>query len=188
MSNPFDLKQRKTARAQAPEYSESEQQALLEGFFEVPRELWPLIEPGVFVRYYTTKNEGAESKVVFRSGGVVEKNPLDYALAGGEAVRGMTLAANSKSWIVNYSKAVRIFARHSVEIFMLKRTLRDAIAKLNQNIRKVEARVEAVEARTGLSPVARQGRGLAAARPPTGSASPSGISPRARSSERARSR
>lgn len=168
-ANPFDLERRQgggKARATPPamvpavparEWTAEEQAEKLSGYLEVPREHWEGIRYGTHVRYYTEADG-------FRAGGFVMKNPFEYRPKGAtEDARGMRLqngfdpkGRGYASWFVNYQTVTHLYIKPDASVLVLISSLEIAVKGLNDNIRKLaehlkkmEARLAALEASSG---------------------------------------
>jgi hypothetical protein len=149
--NPFDLAGRGGGPARAHParvWTPEEQAKKLAGYLEVRPEYWEQVRYGTHVRYYTKDGQ-------FRTGGFVQKNPLDTKPHGApEEKRFMKLhngfnekAPGYASWILAYEDAARIFIKPDAGTLQVIKDLETAVAGLNANIRKVAEYTKILETR-----------------------------------------
>jgi hypothetical protein len=149
--NPFSLNKKKPGGPDTPHksttYTEDEQKELLNGYVEVPEDLWPLVRYGTHVRYIT--KEG-----LFRVGGFVAKNPLDAKKEGKEEKRFVRLqngfskgGRGYAEWVVAYEDIKNWYTKPDACTMAVQRSLEKAVVALNGNIRKLVAHSSALEKR-----------------------------------------
>jgi hypothetical protein len=152
-ANPFALDKKKggtgpARQHKATTYTEDEQKELLNGYVEIPRDLWPLVRYGTHIRYVT--KEG-----LFRIGGYVKTNPLDskaheareskrfVSLQNGFDKRGHGFA----QWAVAYDNIEKLYTKPDASAMAVQRALEKAVTALNTNIRKLAAHATQLEKR-----------------------------------------
>lgn len=157
-TNPFALDKKKGGAApdkthKATTYTADEQKEMLNGYVEIPEDLWPLVRYGTHMRYVTKAHEGKES--LFRVGGFVTKNPLDAKTKGGkEEKRFMRLQSGFDKkgrgyaeWVVAYEDIQTLYIKPDASAMAVQRALEKAVTALNTNIRKLAAHSTKLEKR-----------------------------------------
>jgi len=148
--NPFDLAGRGgPARAHpARVWTPEEQAKKLTGYLEVRPEFWEQVRYGTHVRYYTKDGQ-------FRSGGFVQKNPLDTKPHGAPTEKRFIKlhngfnekAAGYAAWVAAYEDLERLYLKPDAASMQIIRDLETAVAGLNANIRKLAEYTRGLEAR-----------------------------------------
>jgi hypothetical protein len=157
--NPFELTTKKDAgpvRAHiAKTWTLEEQTEKLQGYIEVPPDLWASIRNGTHIRYFS-KVEG------FRPGGFVLKNPFDTVTATSESQKRFIKLQNGfnekaygyAQWIVAYEDTASIYIKLDAGPLLVMQALELAVKGLNDNIRKIvehskrlESKIAALEQR-----------------------------------------
>ena len=154
--NPFDLEGRDEGperASRARTWTPEEQAEKLSGYLEVPPEYWDQIRYGTHIRYFT-KAEG------FRPGGFVMRNPFDMKPKGGHADKRFMKLQNGfndkargyQQWIVAYEDVAKFYIKPDAAVLVMLQNLETVVRALNENngklvehVKKVEARVAALE-------------------------------------------
>lgn len=170
--NPFQLSgERGKGAPAAPRYAapltESEKAKKLEGYFLVPKELWPTVRYSTHVRYILTAEKGGE----FRSGGFVLTNPLDIRPDGDGPVKRCLKLQNSfakvgqnyANWLVAYEDIEYLYIKATAAELVLQGGLQTAASALNDNTarlaeyyKKLDARLSRIESRLDAAAAGRK--------------------------------
>lgn len=149
-ANPFDLGERDGPARPHParDWTEAEVAEKLSGYLEVPPEFWEQVRYGSHVRYFTKKDG-------FRSGGFVLKNPYDIRPKGAAAEKRFIRLQNGfgekvpgyAAWPVAYEDLDKLYVKPDAATLVTMANQEAVTRKLNENIRKLVDHIKKLEAR-----------------------------------------
>lgn len=128
--------------------TEDEQVKLLEGFVELPRELWPNLRHGTPVRYVTSEGE-------FRTGGFVSDGLVQNKNHGdAQHVNRIAIQSGFDSkgfvpirWTVAYDNISRLYYKPDASALALQKSIEDVVKAFNAQLRKIADYTKKLEAR-----------------------------------------
>lgn len=152
-SNPFSLEKKKGGpgpRKQFKEttYTDDEQKEMLNGYVEIPEDLWPLVRYGSQMRYVTKEGK-------FRVGGYVARNPFDTKPNGGKEEKRFVSMQNGfdkrskghAGWLVAYEDIDKLYIKPEASAMAVQRALDKAVKAFNTNIGKLRNHAVGLEKR-----------------------------------------
>lgn len=159
-NNPFALAARAAsggasagprAAVVAREYTPEQQREKLRGYVKVPPELYPYIDPGIHVRYYTKNKQKSNG---FKIGGYVVNltpGPPDQPPVG--VYLNNVLGGTGTGWPVKFANVERIYAKMGLAWHLARKNSVSLAAfrtfgeQANERFMQLDARLKALERR-----------------------------------------
>jgi hypothetical protein len=148
--NPFNLDNKKVVGGKktttlSKVFTAEEQNALLENFLEVPSDMIHLVRSGTFARYRLKTGE-------FRLGGYVAMNPVastdkitQQPITFIRFEIGKVRSPGYKTWMVKHADIAHLYVQQTLPTVLANRLIKESINKLNNNIKKLNDRLERLE-------------------------------------------